>query len=257
MSRWSTNSLRLALAPGEIALLRPDGVPASRSLTTRESGLRGLLPLLEEALADPEWQLGRVEIVVSQHFVRHVVTPAPGKALSRAEEHALVKSSLESIYGETAADWRLDVISQPPQFGLLGAAMDAGFLSQLEHMLAHYNFVDISIHPLASLAARHLPGNFSGWWILAEPGWLNLFGGTGRTWQHISAQPIDANWTARLPGLVARETELAPAPPPKPLVWLQPIGTGPVAAPAGEHAVDWRMLPHNHEARGALALLEI
>lgn len=254
MSRWSANSLRIALAPGEVALSRPEGTPATRVLTTAESGLPGLLPLLEVALAESEWHLKRVEVVMSQHFVRHVLTPPPGKALSRAEEHALVKGSLHDIYGNTAEGWQIQVISQPPQYGLLGAAMDASVLVQLDALLARHGFRDIAIHPLATVAARHLPRNYAGWWVLAEPGWLSVFGGTSQAWQHVAAQPVDAEWRAVLPELIAREIELA-AQDPAPAVWVQAVGTGAVVAPAASD-LQWRVLPHNREARGALALLE-
>lgn len=256
MSRWSTDRLRVALAPGEIALARRNGAPA-RTFAAREAGLRGLLPALAEALSDSEWQTGRVEIVLSQHFVRHVVTPAPGKTLSRDEEHALVRGTFESIYGEAAAGWRVDVISQPPQFGLLGAAVDAGFLAQLEQLLAAHAFTHVSIQPLASLAVHRLPRNFNGWWVLAEPGWMTLFSGTGRVWRHVAAQPVDANWTALLPELIARETELASSEPGAPTVWLQPVGTGPVAPPLANAEAEWQVLQHHSEARGAHALLDI
>jgi len=254
VSRWSANSLRIALAPGEVALSRPEGTPATRVLTTEALDLHSLLPLLEIALAEAEWRRARVEVVVSQHFVRHVLTPPPGKALSRVEEHALVKGSLRDIYGDTAEEWQLQVMSQPPQYGLLGAAMDARFLVQLDALLTRHGFRDIAIHPLATVAARHLPRNYAGWWVLAESGWLSLFAGTTQAWQHVTAQPVDAEWRGALPDLIARETELA-AQPPASAVWVQAVGTGAVAAPAVSN-LKWRVLPHNPETRGALALLE-
>lgn len=255
MSRWSADSLRIALAPGEVALLRPRGTPASRVLTTDESGVAGLLPLLDEALADPDWHGRRVEVVVSQHFVRHVLTPPPGKALSSAEEQALVMGSLRSIYGDEAGQWQVEVISQPPQYGLIGAAMDASFVQQLDALLSRHGFRDIAIHPLASVAARHLPSNYAGWWVLAEPGWLSLFGGTQRAWQHLAAQPADTDWITTLPELIERETGLATCMPPA-AVWIQAVGTGAVSAPVSSHT-RWQVLPHDREARGALALLRL
>jgi hypothetical protein len=127
VSRSPAEPLRIALAPGEVALLRGRGTPASRVLATSELSAASLLPLLDEALADPAWRSRRVEVVLSQHFVRHVLTPPPAKALSRAEEHALVAASLREIYGDEAAHWRVQVHSQPPQYGLVGAAIDASF----------------------------------------------------------------------------------------------------------------------------------
>ncbi|MHB1215779.1 MAG: hypothetical protein ACYCY9_12410 [Thiobacillus sp.] len=255
MSRWSADPLRIALAPGEVALLRPHGTPASRVLATDERSAASLLPLLDEALADPAWHGRRADVVLSQHFVRHVLTPPPGKALARAEERALVNASLRDIYGDEAASWRVQVYSQPPQAGLVGAAVDASFAQQLDALLARHGFRDVAIRPLASVAARRLPKRFRGWWVLAEPGWLGLFGGTDGVWQHLAGQPIDADWAAALPELIAREAA-STALPAAPAVWVQALGVGAVSPviPGHEH---WQVLPHDSQARGALALAGI
>jgi hypothetical protein len=253
VSRWSADSLRIALAPGEVALLHPRGTPASRVLATDERSASGLLPLLDEALADPAWHTRGVEVVLSQHFVRHVLTPPPGKVLPQAEERALVNASLREIYGDLADQWSVQVISQPPHVGLVGAAVEATFVQQLDALLARHGFRNVTIRPLASLAARRLPGKFAGWWALAEPGWLSLFGGTNGTWHHLAGQPVDADWIATLPELIEREAGLTvPALPPA--VWVQAVGTGPVPKPS---AGDWQMLPHDPAARGAQALAGI
>lgn len=252
MSRWSADSLRIALAPGEVALLRSRGAPASRVFTTDERSVASLLPLLDEALADPGWHARRVEVVVSQHFVRHVLTPSPGKVISREEEQALVMGCLRDIYGDEAGQWQVQVISQPPQYGLVGAAMDTAFLQQLEALLARHGFRDVTIRPLASVAARHLPRNYSGWWVLAEPGWLSVFGGTHRAWQHAAAQPADTDWITTLPELIEREAGLATHIFP-PAVWIQAVGAGTLSPPASDHTL-WQVLPHDKQASGALAL---
>lgn len=247
MSRWSTDRLRIALAPGEVALLRTRGTPASRVFTTSERSAASLLPLLDEALADRAWHVRHAEVVLSQHFVRHVLTPPPGTALSRAEERALVAASLREIYGDEAGAWRIEVHTQPPQHGLLGAAVDAAFVQQLDALLARHGFRDVTIRPLASVAARRLPKKLEGWWALVEPGWLSLFGASRGVWQRISGQPIDDEWATMLPGLIAREA-LSDSPQ---TVRIQALGVGAVAKPADAR---WQVLPHDGQPRGALAL---
>lgn len=255
MSRWSADSLRIALAPGEAALLRTRGTPASRVLTTDERSAASLLPLLDEALADPAWHGRAVEVVLSQHFVRHVLTPPPGKALSQAEERALVGASLREIYGDLVDLWNVQAISQPPQFGLVGAAVEAAFMQQLDALLARHGFRDVTIRPLGSFAARHLPKKFAGWWALAEPGWLSLFGGSDGTWHHLAGLPIADDWIDALPDLIEREAGLTALDLPS-AVWVQAVGTGPVAKPDSGYE-RWEVLPHDPEARGALALAGI
>ncbi|MBW8328623.1 MAG: hypothetical protein K0M48_05540 [Thiobacillus sp.] len=249
MSLWSADSLRIALAPGEAALLNSRG---TRVLATHERSAASLLPLLDEALADPAWHSRRIEVVLSQHFVRHVLTPPPGKALRRKEETALVTASLREIYGDEAGNWKVQVLSQPPQYGLVGAAVDAAFAQQLDALLARHGFRDVTIRPLASVAAHRLPKTFQGWWVLAEPGWLSLFGMTDGVWQHLAGLPADAGWVAALPELIEREAAWTTLPEQLD-VWIQAFGVGAVSTPGGGDR-RWQVLPHDSQTYGALAL---
>lgn len=251
MSRWSADALRIALTPGEIALARGTrrhALPAGRDAAS-------LLPVLDEALGDASWRAPRVEVVLSQHFVRHVLTPPPGKALPAAEERALVAASLRDIYGDLVQGWDVRVHSQPPQAGLLGAAIEDAFARALDALLARRGFRTVALRPLASVAAQRAPKRVNGWWVLAEPGWLSLFGGAGGSWQHVAALPVDDGWHAVLPDLVARERGAAAAPLPA-AAWLLPIGMGAVAAPR-DADLRWQVLRHDAQCKGAQALLGI
>jgi hypothetical protein len=244
--------LHIALAPGEAALLAG---PESRLLATDARNAASLLPLLDEALADAVWPRRRVEVVLSQQFMRQVLTPPPGKALTRAEEAALAAASLREIYGDEAAGWRVAVHSQPPDAGLVGAAIDADFLQQLEALLARHHCRNVTIIPLASRAVRRLPTRFDGWWVGVEPGWATLMGASNGVWQHLAAQPLDADWRAALPEWLAREAECAAAPIAR-QVWLQPFGLGAVGRITTTDGWQWHTLPHDAQAHGASALVE-
>lgn len=251
MSRWSAEPLRIALTPDEVALARGTqqlSLPA-------EGGLPRLLALLDEALGDAAWHATRAEVVLSQRLVRHVLTPPPHKLLSTAEEHALVKASLRSIYGESADSWAVQVISQPPHAGLMGAAMDADVLDSLQTRLHRHGCRQLAIRPLASVAARHVPARLDGWWALAEPGWLSLFGAVRGVWQHVAGVPIDTLSKPALPQTLARERGSAPATV-EAAVWLQPLGLGSVTAPH-DASLRWRVLPHDGRLSGAAALLGV
>jgi hypothetical protein len=256
VSRWSADPLQLALVPGEVALL---GGGESRLLATSSRSAASLLPLLDEALTDAVWPRRRVEVVLSQQFVRQVLTPAPGKALAREEEAALVAASLREIYGDEAAGWRVAVHSQPPHAGLVGAAVDGDFLQQLETLLARHACRNVIITSVASRAVKRLPTRFDGWWIGVEPGWATLMGASAGVWQHLAGQPLGEDWRSVLPDWLASEAECAAVPIAK-QAWLQPFGLGAV----GTLAVDaesadgwhWHTLPHDALARGATALVE-
>lgn len=247
MSRWWAESLRVALAPGEAALLRGG---KQLVLTTPDRSAAGLLPLLDATLADTAWRGSRVDVVLSQHFVRHVLTSPPRKAISQAEERALVAAALRNIYGDEASAWQIEVHSQPPQYGLLGAAVNADFTQQLDALLARHGFRDVTIRPLASAAAKRLPAKLDGWWALIETGWLSLFNAHRGIWQSVAAQPIDGEWRMQLSELIAREC-VGDA---LPTVWVQGFGVGTLATPESEDA-RWQILPHDNSVRGALALV--
>lgn len=252
MSRWRVEPLRIALAPGEIALVR--GAHAH----LHETGARdapALLPALDALLADTAWHAGSVEVVLSQHFVRHILTPPPGKALPPDEERALVVAGLREIYGEPAQTWVVRVHSQPPHAGLLGAAVDGAFARELDALLAKHGFRRIAIRPLVSLAARHAPRTVNGWWLLAEPGWLGVFGGTGGSWQHVAGFPVGDSWQATLPDLVARERDAAATELPA-AVWLHSLGAGALDTPRTP-GLRWHNLPHDARLRGARAWLAL
>lgn len=248
MSRWSAERLRIALSPGEAALLRGEN---TLRLGVPERAVAALLSPLAEALADPDWQGRRVDVVLSQHFVRHVLTPPPGAALARAEERALVAASLREIYGDEAGSWRVEVHSQPPRYGLFGAAVDAAFVQALDALLAQRGFRDVTIRPLSVAAARRLPPRFEGWWALVEPGWMSLFGLGRGAWQSVAALPVDDAWRDALVEFTAREAGTV-----QPRVCIQPVGVGAVALPADAPAA-WQVLRHDEQAVGAVALAGI
>jgi len=252
VSRWSAEPLRIALAPGEIALAR------GARTHVHETGARdalALLPALDDLLADAAWRTRSVEVVLSQHFVRHVLTPPPGKALPPDEERALVTAGLREIYGEPAQDWAVRVHSQPPHAGLLGAAIDGAFAHALDALLMRRGFRRIAIRPLASLAARHAPRTVNGWWLLAEPGWLGVFGGADGCWRHVAGFPVGEGWQATLPDLVARERGAAFAELPA-AVWLHGLGVGALDTPR-DAGLRWQTLPHDARLRGARAWLAL
>lgn len=251
MSRWSADILRIALTPGEVALARG----AQQIALADAGGLPRLLGLLDETLNDPAWHTTRAEVVLSQRLVRHVLTEPPHKLLSTAEEHALVKASLRRIYGEQADGWAVQVVSQPPHAGLMGAALDADVLDSLQTLLRRRGCRQIAIRPLTSVAARHVPARLDGWWLLAEPGWLGLFGAVRGVWQHVAGVPIDGLTHAALPQFLARERASAPDTLGQ-TAWLHALGLGSVTAPQ-DASLRWQVLPHDGRLAGAAALLGV
>lgn len=260
MSRWSRDALRIALAPHGLALLRPTGgsmQSAKRtSIACDTRDWQSLMPLLERELADPAWHGTRAEVVLSNQYVRYVLTPPPGKALGQVEEEALVGASFREIYGAETANWRISVISQPPSFGLLGAAIDETLALHLAALFQRTGFKDWSLNPLASFAAHHNPHKAADWWVLVEPGWMCLFHAADGYWRYLNCQPVDANWRTALPDMLEREARMAgsvQAAGKSQIAFIQSVGLEQSAPPvtSGWH---WRMAAASHNEHGVLAL---
>ena len=185
MSLWSRDQLRIALAPHGLALLRHHGNPgkpvASKAVPCETRDWQSLMPLLERELADPAWRGARAEVVLSNQYVRYVLTPAPGKALSRLEEEGLVAASFREIYGVESTGWRIRVQSQPPQFGLLGAAIDESLAIQVGDVMKRQHYTDWAFSPLASVVAqRHAQA--ADWWVLERSAERTLMARERRQW---------------------------------------------------------------------------
>lgn len=259
MSLWSRDQLRIALAPHALALSRHHGRPeqavASKTITCDTRDWQSLMLLLERELTDAAWHAPRVEVVLSNHYVRYVITPQPGKALSQTEEAALVSASFREIYGAEASGWRIRVHSQPPEQGLVGAAIDESLATRLGEIFKRVSLTHWTLHPLATLAVQRNTRT-ADWWVLAEPGWVCMFHAVGGYWRYLSAQAVDANWPSALPEMLEREARMAGTVRPTghtQTALIQAVGLDPVIPPAtsGWH---WQMAKPANVERGALAL---
>jgi hypothetical protein len=257
VSLWSRDQLRIALAPGGLALVRHRGNPgkplASKTVESESRDWKSLLPLLERELADAAWRAPQIEVVLSNQYVRLVLSSPPGKALKQDEETALVGASLRDIYGDDAVHWRVRVQSQPPQFGLVGAAIDESLASQLGALFKRIGCKHWALRPLASIASgRNVRTD---WWVLAEPGWLCVFLQSGGHVQHLSCRPVGDDWRAHLPELLNREAGSAGLPSARgtQTALIQAVGIGHVT-PAAAPGWNWRVATHNGNERGVLAL---
>jgi len=259
VSLWSRDQLRIALAPHGLALLRHQGnlqkPVASKSIACDARDWHNLLPLLERELSESAWRAPQVHVVLSNQYVRYVLTAPPGKALTREEEHALVGASFREIYGNEVADWRIRVYSQPPQFGLVGAAIDESLALLMGELFKRQHYLNWTLNPLATPASNQ-PGRVAtDWWVLVEPGWMCLFNAAGDYWRYVSSQPVDDHWRSTLPDMLDHEARMAGESPAGRIqtAFIQAIGVGhgtpPVAA-----GWNWRIGKSSNLEQGVLAL---
>ena len=148
MSLWSAESPVLAIAPGSAALLRRRGGGKEIVVSEQRDPTR-LLPQLETLFGKAEWKTDRVDVVFSHKLVRHVLTAPPGKALKSIEETALARAALIDVFGEEASAWRVRTLSQPPQYGILGAGVDEALCGGLENLGQRHGWT-ARLRPLAA-----------------------------------------------------------------------------------------------------------
>jgi hypothetical protein len=259
VSLWSRDQLRIALTPHGLALLRHQGNPlkpvASKSIACDARDWHSLLPLLERELSEPAWRAPQVHVVLSNQYVRYVLTAPPGKALTREEEQALVGASFREIYGNEVADWRIRVDSQPPQFGLVGAAIDESLAALLGELFKRHHYGNWTLNPLASLASHHPVPQTANWWVLVEPGWMCLFNTARNYWRYVSSQPVDEHWRNTLPNMLDREARMTGhhATDTIQTAFIQAVGVG-HGVPPVTSGWNWRMARQTSPEQGALAL---
>jgi hypothetical protein len=248
VSRWLAEPLRIALAPGEVAIRHKQETRIQPALDNQPASL---LPALEQALGETPSPRS-ISVTLSQQLVRQAITPAPGKPLRRSEEIALARATFDAIYGRESADWRISVHNQPPSEGLFAAAIDASFVDALESLLTRHGARHITIGPVLRETVRDLPNRYHGWLACIEPGWMTLLGIFQGKWRHHAVRPCNPDWQAELPDWLAREaTALSPAP----AATLALRVHGPRSAPPpdipGWQIIDLGHAPH---ASGAAAL---
>ena len=253
MSRWSAEPLHIALAPGEVALLGG-----------RESRLRRLTPRTPpQPAAAARRGTGRSGVAAPPGGGGAVAAVrAPGAdAAARQGARTCRRSARWSppacvrFTAMKRLGWRVAVHSQPPHAGLVGAAIDADFLQQLEALLARHGCRTVAITPLASRACNAACRVLTAGGSLSNPAGQRSWApsaGSGNTWppsrwmRNGDALPEwlarEAEWTAlRLPGRFGCSRS----------------GSVRWAAARSGDGWHWHTLPHDAQAHGATALVEI
>lgn len=191
-----------------------------------------------------------IHILLSNHFVRYAVIPPQSKIETPAELQAYAAFQIREIYGERAAEWELSISSWDPATGAVCAAIERGFLRELEELAASQRMKLKYVEPYFTSVFDHWHGRFDNgraWFALVETGRLCLALLEGGAWLRILNQRILDDVEEEL--LVALEREA--------LLFSTPAGTsGQVCLFAPEHpgltlpeASGWQVVPLEDESR--------
>jgi hypothetical protein len=212
--------LLLSLEPHALAALRLSGGPKPKVLGRQRieadpaygaEPWHGVLEALKREAAAWRTARARVEVVLSNHFVRYALIARQGAAASRDEELALARFQFAKIHGERAKSWEVRV-SRERGAAQLACAVDAALLAELKACFAQGKAKLVSAQPLLMSAFNRWRGRIpkeGAWLALGEPdrvclalvaanGWRALHNGRG----HAAAAQ---DWSE----LIAREQQRA------------------------------------------------
>jgi hypothetical protein len=152
------------------ALLEPGRATLAGTVRAGGEGWQGALEALEALLA--ERRLRRLNLVLSNHFVRYLVVPEDAQVRSPAERNAYLAHHFAAVYGERAAHWSF-AAERGGDGTCLAAAVDAELIGAARAMAARRKTALARAEPLAAAAfnrARRRLGGGARFFAVLEPG---------------------------------------------------------------------------------------
>ena len=228
MSRWlgsglTGQRLRVELRPASVRVVRQVAFPRPRVLSARtiavEAGAgsvesspepwRPLVDALDLALREQRGQFGRVELTLSDHFVRYLLIPWSQVLVGDPERLAFARLAFRDVYGQLADAWDLCLDEQPAGKASLACAVDRALASSLRETVVRAGGQLVALTPaLADCINRHRSGlkapEFC--FAAAEPGRISLAFHSRSGWQAVRSRRIEGPLPETLPMLLKQET---------------------------------------------------
>lgn len=222
MSLLSTDLLRLFVSPRRVIALRLTGLSrksvALKQVYKAEPGHQvdwhGAMFGLESALRELAGGVGKLEILVSNHFVHYQLLTPQGAAgnLTGEEERAYARHCFSQVFGHDADGWELRVSYERAGVPRVACAMATDFLTALSSRAEESGIKLVSVQPYLAAAFnqwRQQIDNRDLWLAVVEQGRLVLARFEQGTWRWLRSLRIGRRWMADLPNLVMREQHLA------------------------------------------------
>jgi hypothetical protein len=184
---------------------------------------------LEKLLNEPAWHNRDIQVVLSAHYVRHVVVP-PGEGMSDAERRNLAEVVFREVFGELARDWDLRVSPTRDGMPTIGCGAPRSLLAALRGACKGRGRL-VSIQPSLMPVfnrARNEMAKAVGCLALVEPGRITLAALDSGRWTYVDSR---AGTGGLLPQLLLEEGELH-ARQPGGILWLCDL-SGDARLPAG------------------------
>lgn len=192
----------LGLSPSGIGSV--DCRTAATTETPWQPACEALTTLVDDTIRRPL----RIEIQLSDRFVRYqVLAWQPGLA-TRAEWRAYAEHGFAAIYGEAARQWQLRIELVPPGNPSLACAIDGTLVSTLRTLAADRGSRLVGLRPrfVSLFSRRNIQprGHDQVWFGVAEERHLCLGAQLDKQWRALRNEPAPDGWHAALPGAIRR-----------------------------------------------------
>jgi hypothetical protein len=166
---------------------------------------QNLFDALRSALGLLTKRRGDASVVVSNHYVRFALVADAGKLRNHAERLVAARHTLQAVYGDAAARWRVALDGASSKGAAIAAGMDAELVDGVVAALTAANLRTRTVQPLfatAANAARRTLGTGPAWFGVAEPGRLALAYVERGAWQSLRSHRLRAGLNEELPILL-------------------------------------------------------
>lgn len=200
------DAVEVAHYPGRFAR----GAPQRSRVTIESASGRtaNVVEALRAALGPPRTQRGDATVVVSNHYVRFALVPEASKLRNDAERAVAARHTLQSVYGEAAAHWRVVLDGAGRKGAAIAAGIDAELVDAIVAALAAANLRARTLKPLfasALNASRRTLGAGPAWFGVAEPGRLALAYVERGTWLSLRSHRLRRSLEQELPVLLEQD----------------------------------------------------
>jgi len=221
--------LRVELGPASVTLVQQAAFPRPRVLSTRSietdpgvpraehtiESWRASLDTLAAALREQRAPPGRVEVVLSDHFVRYALIAWSESLVADSERLAFARLAFRDVYGHAADGWDVCVDEQPAGQASFASAVDRALVAGIRDVVSLAGGRLGAVRPaLAECLNHHRRALKEPEFCIAtaEPGRISLAFRSRAGWQAVRSRRIDGPLAETLPTLLTQEAVAGAAP---------------------------------------------
>ncbi|HYL18762.1 MAG TPA: hypothetical protein VEV20_08770 [Burkholderiales bacterium] len=222
--------LRVELRPASVTVSRYAAFPRPRVTSTRSIEVtaaaagssehppepwRASLDTLASVLREQRGSVGRVEVVLSDHFVRYALIPWSENLVADSERLGFARLGFRNVYGPLSDGWDVCVDEQPAGQASFASAVDRPLIAGLRDVMSLAGGRLDTVRPaLADCLNRHSRVLKEPEFCLAmsEPGRISLAFRSRAGWQAVRSRRIEGSVDEILPTLLKQESAAGSAP---------------------------------------------